>query len=69
MTEENPLQEEIPTAPLPEEPCKTEAEEYKDKYGKLDVLIKNAGAFFDKNREITEDGFEKTITLTTTSLY
>ena len=39
------------------------AEEFKGKYGKLDVLINNAGAFFNKQREITEEGLEKTITL------
>ncbi|WP_313579020.1 SDR family NAD(P)-dependent oxidoreductase [Chishuiella sp.] len=32
-------------------------------YDKLDILINNAGAFFNKNREETEEGFEKTITL------
>lgn len=39
------------------------AEELKQKYDHLDVVINNAGAFFGKNRELTEEGFEKTITL------
>lgn len=39
------------------------AEEFKDRYDHLDVLINNAGAIFNKVREITKDGFEKTIAL------
>lgn len=39
------------------------AKELKVKYSKLDVLINNAGAIFNKTREPTKDGFEKTITL------
>jgi NAD(P)-dependent dehydrogenase (short-subunit alcohol dehydrogenase family) len=37
--------------------------EFKKRYTHLDVLINNAGAIFGKNREITNEGFEKTITL------
>lgn len=37
--------------------------EFKEKHGRLDVLINNAGAFFNKRREITAEGFEKTIAL------
>ncbi len=39
------------------------AEEFKKKYNSLDILINNAGAFFNKQRETTKEGFEKTITL------
>lgn len=39
------------------------AEELKSRYSHLDVLINNAGAFFGKNREVTDEGLEKTITL------
>ena len=39
------------------------AEDFTKKYSSLDVLINNAGAFFNKVRETTEEGFEKTITL------
>lgn len=39
------------------------AEEFKNKYDRLDVLINNAGAIFSKERETTKDGFEKTIVL------
>jgi NAD(P)-dependent dehydrogenase (short-subunit alcohol dehydrogenase family) len=39
------------------------AEDFKKKHSSLDVLINNAGAFFNKVRETTEEGFEKTITL------
>lgn len=39
------------------------AEEIKAKYPSLDVLINNAGAFFNKDRETTKEGFEKTIAL------
>jgi NAD(P)-dependent dehydrogenase (short-subunit alcohol dehydrogenase family) len=39
------------------------SEELKKRYDRLDVLINNAGAFFNKNRETTADGFEKTIIL------
>ena len=38
-------------------------EEFKKKYENLDVLINNAGAIFGKEREVTSEGFEKTITL------
>jgi NAD(P)-dependent dehydrogenase (short-subunit alcohol dehydrogenase family) len=38
-------------------------EEFKGKYDHLDVLINNAGAIFGKERETTNEGFEKTITL------
>jgi NAD(P)-dependent dehydrogenase (short-subunit alcohol dehydrogenase family) len=39
------------------------ADKIKEKYSRLDVLINNAGAFFNKFRETTKEGFEKTITL------
>lgn len=39
------------------------ADEFKSKYHRLDVLINNAGAFLNKYRETTSEGFEKTITL------
>jgi NAD(P)-dependent dehydrogenase (short-subunit alcohol dehydrogenase family) len=42
---------------------KKAVEEFKTKYSRLDVLINNAGAFFGKKRELTNEGFEKTITL------
>ncbi|MBV4358836.1 SDR family NAD(P)-dependent oxidoreductase [Pinibacter aurantiacus] len=42
---------------------KRAAEEFEQKYPKLDVLVNNAGAIFSKNRETTTEGFEKTITL------
>lgn len=42
---------------------KRAAEEIKSNYKRLDVLINNAGAIFDKNREITTEGYEKTIAL------
>ena len=35
----------------------------KSKYDHLDVLVNNAGAFFNKQRETTKEGFEKTIAL------
>ncbi len=35
------------------------SEEFKSRYSRLDVLINNAGAVFN-NRQITEDGFERT---------
>jgi NAD(P)-dependent dehydrogenase (short-subunit alcohol dehydrogenase family) len=38
------------------------AEDFKSKYSRLDVLVNNAGAIFDK-RETTADGFEKTFAL------
>ncbi|PKG22643.1 SDR family NAD(P)-dependent oxidoreductase [Niallia nealsonii] len=38
-------------------------EDFKKKYDRLDVLINNAGAIFSKEREITKDGLEKTMTL------
>lgn len=37
--------------------------DFKSKYDHLDVLINNAGAFFNKQRETTKEGFEKTIAL------
>lgn len=39
------------------------ADEFKTRYDHLDVLINNAGAFLNKQRETTPEGFEKTITL------
>ena len=39
------------------------ADEFKQKCDKLDVLINNAGAVFGKEREITAEGLEKTMTL------
>lgn len=39
------------------------AEQYKQKYDRLDILIQNAGATFGKEREETTDGIEKTIAL------
>jgi len=38
-------------------------DELKSKYDRLDVLINNAGAFLNKQRETTNEGLEKTITL------
>jgi NAD(P)-dependent dehydrogenase (short-subunit alcohol dehydrogenase family) len=38
------------------------ADEFKSKYNRLDVLVNNAGAVFDK-RETTVDGLEKTFAL------
>jgi len=37
--------------------------EFKSRYDRLDVLINNAGAFLNKQRETTTEGHEKTITL------
>lgn len=37
--------------------------EFKSRYDRLDVLINNAGAFLNKQRETTKEGHEKTITL------
>ena len=34
------------------------ADEFKAKYDRLEILVNNAGAIFDK-REVTVDGFEK----------
>jgi len=42
---------------------KSMADEFKGRYDKLDVLINNAGAFLNKQRETTVEGLEKTITL------
>jgi NAD(P)-dependent dehydrogenase (short-subunit alcohol dehydrogenase family) len=39
------------------------AADLKAKYERLDVLINNAGAVFGKNRELTGEGLEKTMTL------
>lgn len=36
---------------------------FKQKYDRLDVLINNAGAIFSKDRELTKEGLEKTLTL------
>jgi NAD(P)-dependent dehydrogenase (short-subunit alcohol dehydrogenase family) len=36
------------------------AEEFQDRYDRLNVLINNAGAVFSK-REVTEEGFERTL--------
>jgi NAD(P)-dependent dehydrogenase (short-subunit alcohol dehydrogenase family) len=38
------------------------AEEYRERYDRLDVLINNAGGIFHK-RELTKDGYEKTFAL------
>ncbi|QJD98371.1 SDR family oxidoreductase [Mucilaginibacter robiniae] len=42
---------------------KTIAQKLKAKYDHLDVLINNAGGIMDKKREVTQDGFEKTLAL------
>lgn len=39
------------------------ADELNDGYDHLDVLINNAGAIFNKDRETTKEGFEKTLAL------
>ncbi|WP_192085729.1 SDR family NAD(P)-dependent oxidoreductase [Algoriphagus sp. Y33] len=39
------------------------AESFKKKHKRLDVLINNAGAIFGKERETTQEGFEKTMAL------
>jgi len=39
------------------------ADEFKQKYERLDVLINNAAAMPTKHREITDEGFEKSITV------
>lgn len=39
------------------------ANELKNKYDKLDVLINNAGAIFTKKRETSNEGYEKTFAL------
>jgi len=36
------------------------AKEFKNKYKRLDVLVNNAGAMFNK-REVTPEGFERTL--------
>lgn len=36
------------------------AKEFKNKYDRLDVLVNNAGALFNK-REVTAEGFERTL--------
>lgn len=45
------------------EDVKRMATAFMKKYNSLDVLINNAGAFFNKQRETTKEGFEKTMTL------
>lgn len=37
------------------------AEEFMQKYDKLDVLINNAGGIMSENREVTSEGYEKTM--------
>lgn len=37
--------------------------DFKSSHNHLDVVINNAGAFFNKQRETTKEGFEKTIAL------
>lgn len=39
------------------------ADSLKAKYNRIDVLINNAGAIFNKERETTHEGFEKTFAL------
>lgn len=39
------------------------ADEFKKRFDRLDVLINNAGAFLNKDRGTTHEGYEKTITL------
>lgn len=39
------------------------ADEFKEKYDRLDVLINNAGGMMNKERETTREGIEKTIAL------
>lgn len=39
------------------------ANEFKQKYNRLDVLINNAGGIMGKEREITNDGLEKTMAI------
>jgi NAD(P)-dependent dehydrogenase (short-subunit alcohol dehydrogenase family) len=39
------------------------ADEFRTRYNRLDVLINNAGAIMNKERETTNEGFEKTIAL------
>jgi len=39
------------------------ADEFKQKYEKLDVLLNNAGGVFSKERETNAEGLEKTMTL------
>ncbi|MDR3679062.1 MAG: SDR family NAD(P)-dependent oxidoreductase [Flavipsychrobacter sp.] len=39
------------------------AETFISRYGKLDVLINNAGGIMNKEREITIEGFEKTLAI------
>lgn len=41
------------------------ANEFKKKYNRLDVLINNAGGMMNKHRELTSEGFEKTVALNT----
>ncbi len=45
------------------EDVKQMAAAFSKKYNSLDVLINNAGAFFNKQRETTKEGFEKTMAL------
>lgn len=39
------------------------ADEFKQKYNRLDVLINNAGGIMSKTRETTSEGFEKTLAM------
>lgn len=39
------------------------ADEFKRRYERLDVLVNNAGAILNKEREITREGLEKTMTI------
>ena len=38
------------------------AQEFKDKYGKLDILLNNAGALF-LTRKVSADGYDMTVAL------
>lgn len=39
------------------------ADDFKQKYDRLDVLVNNAGAQFTHKREVTDEGHEKTMTI------
>lgn len=45
------------------EEIKNMSEEIKKRFDRLDVLVNNAGGIFGKKRELSRDGFEKTLTL------